>query len=267
LAGRIAYLELTGLTLIETGTGSQDTLWLRGGFPASLTASSGPASMRWRNNFIRTYLERDIPQFGPRIAAENLQRFWTMLAHHQGGLLNVAHLARNLGVDVKTAQSYIDLMCDLLLVRRLRPWHANIGKRLVKTPKVYVRDSGLVHALLNIDTTDALLSHMVVGASWEGYCIENILACTPAGVQAYFYRTSGGAEIDLLLLWPGNELWAIEIKRGHAAKVGRGFYSACEDLKPTKKIVVSSGQDNYPIGADIRVMSLQDICQLINSNS
>lgn len=267
LAGRIAYLELSGLTLLETGRGSQDTLWLRGGFPASFTASSGPASMRWRNNFIRTYLERDIPQFGPRIAAETLRRFWTMLAHHQGGLLNVTHLARNLGVDVKTAQSYIDLMCDLLLVRRLRPWHANLGKRLVKTPKVYVRDSGLVHALLNIDTTDALLSHMVVGASWEGYCIENILACAPDGVQAYFYRTSGGAEIDLLLLWPGNELWAIEIKRGHAPKVGRGFYSACEDLKPTKKIVVSSGQDNYPIGADIRVMSLEDVCQLLNGNN
>jgi predicted AAA+ superfamily ATPase len=170
-------------------------------------------------------------------------------------------------VDVKTAQSYIDLMCDLLLVRRLRPWHTNVGKRLVRTPKVYVRDSGLVHALLNIDTTDALLSHMVIGASWEGYCIENILACAPDGIQAYFYRTSGGAEIDLLLLWPGNELWAIEIKRGHAPKVGRGFYSACEDLKPTKKIVVSAGQDNYPIGDDIRVMSLENICQLINGNS
>ena len=263
LAGRIAYLELSGLTLLETGRGSQDTLWLRGGFPASFTANSGPASMRWRNNFIRTYLERDIPQFGPRIAAETLQRFWTMLAHHQGGLLNVTHLARNLGVDVKTAQSYIDLMCDLLLVRRLRPWHGNLGKRLVKTPKVYVRDSGLVHALLNIDTTNALLSHMVVGASWEGYCIENILACAPDGVQAYFYRTSGGAEIDLILELPGGKLWVMEIKRSLGGKPSRGFYEACEDLKPARKFLVHSGIDRYPLGEKIEALGLLELCNLL----
>ena len=214
LAGRIAYLELGPLNILETGADETATLWLRGGFPESFTSASATRSLRWRQNFIRTYLERDIPQFGPRIAAETLRRFWTMLAHHQSGLLNVAQLARNLGVDVKTAQAYIDLLCDLLLVRRLPSWHANIGKRLVKSPKIYVRDSGLVHALLDIESREGLLSHPIVGASWEGFCIENLLACVPASVQGYFYRTSGGAEIDLLLAWPDGEIWAIE-RIGH----------------------------------------------------
>ena len=265
LAGRIAYLELGPLNVLETGPDAMDALWLRGGFPQSLNAPTNARSLRWRENFIRTYLERDIPQFGPRIAAETLRRFWTMLAHHQGGMLNVAQLARNLGVDAKTAQSYIDLMCDLLLVRRLAPWHTNTGKRLVKAPKVYVRDSGLVHALLNIETKDNLLSHMVVGASWEGFCIETILACAPAGVTGYFYRTSGGAEIDLLLAWPGGDLWAIEVKRSSAPKVERGFYSACDDLNPSQKWVVYPGQEAYPISADIQAISLHGLCEKLSS--
>lgn len=261
LAGRIAYLELGPLGILEAGADAMDALWLRGGFPQSLTAISDARSLRWRENFIRTYLERDIPQFGPRIAAETLRRFWTMLAHHQGGMLNVAQLARNLGVDAKTTQSYIDLLCDLLLVRRLAPWHTNTGKRLVKAPKVYVRDSGLVHALLDIETKDNLLSHMVVGASWEGYCIETLLACVPAGVTGYFYRTSGGAEIDLLLAWPGGDLWAIEIKRSASPKVERGFHSACDDLQPTQKWVVYPGQESYPLSTDIQAISLHGLCE------
>lgn len=261
LAGRIAYLELGPLNVVETGAEPIDALWLRGGFPDSLTAPSDARSLRWRQNFIRTYLERDIPQFGPRIAAETLRRFWTMLAHHQSGLLNVASLARNLGVDVKTAQSYIDLLCDLLLVRRLPPWHANIGKRLVKSPKVYVRDSGLVHALLDIADKETLLSHPVVGASWEGFVIENLLACAPSTVQAYFYRTSGGAEIDLLLAWPGGALWAIEIKRSLAPKVERGFHAACNDLAPARKLVVYPGQDSFPLGHDVHAVPLLALCQ------
>jgi len=264
LAGRIAYLELTPLNVMEVGQDSVEPLWLRGGFPQSLSAPSDARSLRWRENFISTYLERDIPQFGPRIAAETLRRFWTMLAHHQGGMLNVAHLSRNLGVDVKTVQSYIDLLCDLLLVRRLAPWHTNTGKRLVKAPKVYVRDSGLVHALLNIETREALLSHMVVGASWEGFCIETLLACAPKGVTGYFYRTGGGAEIDLLLTWPGGELWAIEIKRSSAPKVERGFHSACDDLNPSQKWVVYPGQESYPISADIQAISLPGLCERMN---
>lgn len=264
LAGRIAYLELTPLNVMEVGQDSVEPLWLRGGFPQSLSAPSDARSLRWRENFISTYLERDIPQFGPRIAAETLRRFWTMLAHHQGSMLNVAHLSRNLGVDVKTVQSYIDLLCDLLLVRRLAPWHTNTGKRLVKAPKVYVRDSGLVHALLNIETREALLSHMVLGASWEGYCIETLLACAPKGVTGYFYRTGGGAEIDLLLTWPGGELWAIEIKRSSAPKVERGFHSACHDLNPSHKWVVYPGQESYPISADIQAISLPGLCERMN---
>jgi predicted AAA+ superfamily ATPase len=263
LAGRIAYLELGPLNVTEVGGELVDTLWLRGGFPDSVTAVSTARSLRWRHNFIRTYLERDIPQFGPRIAAEMLRRFWTMLAHHQGGLLNVAQLARNLGVDTKTAQSYIDLLCDLLLVRRLPPWHTNIGKRLVKSPKVYVRDSGLVHALLDIETKETLLSHPVVGASWEGFVIENLLSCAPDTVQAYFYRTSGGAEIDLLLVWPGNVLWAIEIKRSLMPKIERGFHAACDDLQPARKLVVYPGAQAYPLGNDVQAVSLEGLCKEI----
>lgn len=261
LAGRISYLDMTGLTVQETGADQQDSLWLRGGFPDSLRSPNEARSLRWRESFIRTYLERDIPQFGPRIPAETLRRLWTMLAHHQGGLLNVAQLARNIGVDAKTAASYIDLLSDLLLVRRLAPWHDNQGKRLVKSPKVYVRDSGLVHALLRIGSKDDLLSHPVVGASWEGFCIENLLACAPRGVQAFFYRSSGGAEVDLLLLWPNGERWAIEIKRSTAPKVERGFHSACEDLQPARKLVVYPGQESYRLREDVHAVSLHALCQ------
>ena len=260
LAGRIAYLELSPLHVLEVGASALDVLWLRGGFPASFQVPSNERSLRWRDNFIRTYLERDIPQFGPRIAAETLRRFWTMLAHHQGGLLNVAQLARNLGVDVKTAGGYIDLLCDLLLVRRLQPWHANVDKRLVKSPKVYVRDSGLLHALLHIDSTEQLLSHMVVGASWEGFCIENLLSCAPPGVTPYFYRSSGGAEIDLLLAWPGGDTWAVEIKRSLSPKIERGFHSACDDVQPQHKWVVYPGQETYPLATDVQAISLAGLC-------
>lgn len=261
LAGRIAYLELGPLNLLETGTDAMDALWVRGGFPDSLTSPSDARSLRWRQDFIRTYLERDVPQFGPRIAADTLRRFWTMLAHHQGGLLNVAQLARNLGVDAKTAQSYIDLLCALLLVRRLTPWHANVGKRLVKSPKVYVRDSGLVHALLSVETKESLLSHPVVGASWEGFVIENLLNCAPAPVQAFFYRSAAGAEVDLLLAWPSGELWAIEIKRSLSPKVERGFHAACADLAPARKLVVYPGAESFPLGNDVLAVPLAVLCQ------
>lgn len=266
LAGRIAYLELTPLNVLEIGKATPDDLWVRGGFPPSLQAPSDARSLQWRENFIRTYLERDIPQFGPRIAAETLRRFWTMLAHHQGGLLNVAQLARNLGVDAKTAASYIDLLCDLLLVRRLQPWHTNTGKRLVKAPKVYVRDSGVLHALLGIGHREQLLSHMVVGASWEGHCIENLLSCAPAGVTGYFYRTSAGAEIDLLLTWPSGEQWAVEIKRSLTPKLERGFHHACEDLKPERKWVVYPGNESYPLAADIQAVSLRGLCEVLRAS-
>lgn len=256
LAGRVTYLELSPFTLVETGKESLDLLWVRGGFPESLLAPDTQRSLRWRQDFIRTYLERDIPQFGPRIPAETLRRFWVMLAHHQGGLLNNALFARNLGVDVKTVSGYLDLLVDLLLVRRLPPWHSNIGKRLVKSPKVYVRDSGLVHALLTIPDKENLISHPVVGQSWECFVIENLLRCSPADMQGYFYRTGGGAEIDLLLAWPDGKLWAVEIKRSLTPKPERGFYNACEDLEPARKFVVYPGTERYRIAPDCEAISL-----------
>jgi hypothetical protein len=265
LAGRIAYVELSCLNLLETGAYSTDALWLRGGFPASFLAPNPLRSARWRENFIRTYLERDIPQFGPRIAAETLRRFWTMLAHHQSGLLNVAQLSRNLGVDVKTAGSYLDLLCDLLLVRRLQPWHANTGKRLIKAPKVYLRDSGILHTLLNIGSYEQLLSHIIIGASWEGFCIENLLSSARQSITPFFYRTAGGAEIDLLLVWPDGEQWAIEIKRSLTPKLEKGFYSACQDLQLSQKWVVYAGQERYPLAEDIQAISLYELCQIVNN--
>lgn len=256
LAGRIAYLELSPFNVLETGERLSENLWVAGGFPESLLASDPRQSLRWRQDFIRTYLERDIPQFGPRIAAETLRRFWVMLAHNQGGLLNTAQFSRNLGIDVKTVNSYLDLLVDMMLVRRLPPWHTNIGKRLVKSPKVYVRDSGLVHALLAIQDKESLLAHPVVGQSWECFVIENLLTAGMGQVQGFFYRTGGGAEIDLLLVWPDGTLWAVEIKRSLTPKLERGFYAACADLAPTKKFVVYPGSERYRMATDIEAIPL-----------
>ena len=263
LAGRIAYLELAPFSVQEILPSQVDDLWVRGGFPDSLLAPDAARSLRWRQDFIRTYLERDIPQFGLRIAAETLRRFWSMLAHNQGGLLNTAQFARNLGVDAKTASGYLDLLVDLLLVRRLPPWHANLGKRLVKSPKVFVRDSGLVHALLNIADKEILLAHPVVGQSWECFVIENLLTCASNQVQGHFYRTSGGAEIDLLLSWPDGGLWAIEIKRSLSPKLERGFHEACADLAPIRKFVVYPGEERYRLASDIEVISMAGLAKEI----
>jgi uncharacterized protein len=218
LAGRIAYLELPPLTIKEVGPDDGIALWVRGGFPRSFLVASDKQSAAWRTNFIRSYLERDIPQLGPRIAAETLRRFWTMLAHRQGAVFNAAELARSLAVDGKTIASYLDLLVDLLLVRRLAPLHENIGKRLVKSPRVYVRDSGLIHALLGLDTYDAILAHPIAGASWEGHVVETLLNCAPERTQASFFRTVAGAEIDLVLDFPGGQRWAVEVKRGGARR-------------------------------------------------
>ncbi len=264
LAGRIRFVELAPLDAGEVGHQRLDALWLRGGFPMSLTAESDAASMRWRADFIRTYLERDIPQLGPRVPAETLRRLWTMLAHQQGGLLNAASLARALAVDGKTVAAYLDLLVDLLLVRRLPPWHANVRKRLVKAPKVYVRDSGLVHALLGVANRDALLAHPVAGGSWEGFAIESLIAAAPKGTEASFFRTAAGAEIDLLVKLPGQvKPWAIEVKRGLAPKVERGFHLACDDVKPTRRLVVYSGIERFPLAEGVEAISLVDACEAL----
>lgn len=256
LAGRVAYAELAPLLLEETGAASADDLWLRGGFPSSLTAESDAASLEWRRNFLRTYLERDIPQLGPRLPAETLRRLWTMLAHEQGGLLNAAKLAAALGLSGQTVGRYIDLLCDLLLVRRLAPWSANSGKRLVRSPKVYVRDSGLVHALLGIGTHDEVLGHPVAGLSWEGWVIENLISAAPAGTEAYFYRTAAGAEIDLVLELRRGQRWACECKRSLTPTPARGFHEGCKELKPQRKLVIYPGGERFPLAQEVECVSV-----------
>lgn len=263
LAGRIAYMELGPLDTREVPASDLETLWARGGFPSSYLASTDALSLRWRQDFIRTYLERDISQFGPRIPSETLRRLWTMLAHNQSELLNSANLARALAIDAKTVARYLDLLVDLLLVRRLMPWHNNAGKRLVKTPKVYVRDSGLVHALLGLPSLEDILGHPVSGGSWEGFAIESLITAAPMGTEASFYRTSAGAEVDLLLSLPRNELWAVEIKRGVAPKLTRGFHQACADLNPTRRFVVYGGTERFPINPNTDAIGLSELATLL----
>ena len=266
LAGRIEYVELDPLDVSEAAPDARamTSLWVRGGFPDSFLAADDPDSMTFRRNFVRSYLERDVAQFGRRIPAETLERFWTMLAHGQGTLLNASKLAAGLSVSAPTVSSYIDLLVDLLLVRRLRPFHANVKKRLVKSPKIYVRDSGIVHALLGVEDHDALAGHPVVGASWEGFVIENLLAVAPPRTMASFYRTLAGAEIDLLLELPGKRgPWAIEIKRGLSTAPGRGFHHAREDVKPERAFIVYSGEERYPIAKDVEAIGLREMASLI----
>jgi predicted AAA+ superfamily ATPase len=236
-----------------------ERLWLRGGFPDSFLAPDDATSLAWREDFIRTYLERDIPQLGPRIPAETLRRFWTMLAHGQGALLNAARLAAALGVSGQNVTRYIDLLCDLLLVRRLPAFHRNVGKRLVKAPRVYVRDSGITHALLGLTDLEAVLGHPVAGVSWEGFVIESLLAAAPARTEAAFYRTAAGAEVDLVLTLPGGRLWAIEIKRSLAPKLDRGFHQARRDLEPTHAFVVYPGTGRYPLDRGTEVVGLVEL--------
>ncbi len=267
LAGRIAYVNLTPLTALEIDVQrpAVERLWLRGGFPDHYLAADDAESLALRKDFIRTYLERDVPLFGPRIPAETLERLWTMLAHHQGGLLNASELGRSLAISTQTVTRYIDLLVDLLLVRRLPPYHANVGKRLVKAPKVYVRDSGLLHALLNIETLDRLAGHPVIGASWEGFVLENLLAALPWRTQPLFYRTAVGAEIDLVLERPDGERWAIEIKRGLAVKLERGFHHAREDISPAKSFVVYSGEERYPVAEGVEAIGVREMATLLAS--
>ncbi len=265
LSGRIAYMELGPFDILETDPEANDTLWLRGGFPDSFLARDNSTSADWRENFIRTYLERDIPQLGPRLPAETLRRFWTMLAHNQGGLLNAAQLGRGLSVDGKTIVRYLDLMVDLLLVRRLEPWLLNIGKRLVKSPKVYVRDSGIVHTLLGLDDLDTLLGHPIVGNSWEGFVIDTLLNLAPSRARSGFYRTVAGAEMDMILEMPGGELWTIEVKRSLTPKPGKGFHHANDDLKPARSFVVYAGKERYPLAEDIEAISLRELADLLSA--
>lgn len=259
LAGRISYIDMTPLNVCEVPADATDTLWIRGGFPDSFQAADDHDSMNWRKDLLRTYLERDVPMFGSRVPAETLRRFWTMLAHNQGALFNASRLGSALEVSSQSIARYTDLLVDLLLVRRLQPYHVNVGKRLVKSPKVYIRDSGLLHALLNIGGHNSLLGHPVVGMSWEGFVIENLINAAPARTVPGFYRTSGGAEVDLVLELPGGERWAIEVKRSRAANPARGFFEACEDLNPARRIVVHAGTERFPVRDQVEAIGLHEL--------
>jgi uncharacterized protein len=269
LAGRIAYRELSGLTIGEVDHKKPkdlDRLWLRGGFPESFLAKNDEASLRWRLNFISTYLERDVPQLGPRIPSITLRLLWTMLAHGQGGQLNIAQLANNLDIAAPTAKRYVELLEDLLLIRTLRPWFENVGKRLVKAPKIFIRDSGLTHGLLNLTTLDDVLGHPVVGASWEGFVMENLLSCLPAGVTPWFYRTSTGSEIDLVIEKSVRERYAIEIKRSQTPSVSKGFHLGCADIKATKQFIVYPGMERYAVTKTITAIPILDMMNELRTN-
>jgi len=261
LAGRIAHLELTPFLFSEVQHVPYDlpTYLVRGGFPKSLLVTSDEESFRWRNHFVRTFLERDIPQLGIRIPSTTIERAWKMCAHYHGQLLNLSRLGEALGVSHPTVRSYVELLVQTLMLRILPPLHVNLKKRLVKSPKIYLRDSGILHSLLDITTYDNLLGHPVVGPSWEGLVIENVLAGLPAW-RGSFYRTAKGAELDLVLE-RGQQRIAIECKMSNAPKVTQGFWNALEDLEISEAWVIAPVRDSYPIGKGVTVASLSEFLQ------
>jgi predicted AAA+ superfamily ATPase len=261
LAGRIAFVELAPLTLDETGRPRRaigvDRLWLRGGFPSSLLAHDDEDSLTWRQQFVQTYLTRDLPQLGLRLPSEQVARFWAMLAHSQGGQLNAARLAAGLGVSGNTVRHYLDVLTELFMVRQLAAWSGSSGKRLVKAPKVYVRDSGLLHALAAVVDHDMLLGHPLCGASWEGFVLENVLALLPSTWRASYYRTSAQAEIDLVLEGPGRDVLAIEVKRSLAPTISKGFHLGFADVRATEGFFVMPAGERFPLAPRIEAVPLQ----------
>ena len=262
LAGRIIYHELKPLNLNETNYDNLNTLWFRGGFPNSYLAEDSNDSFIWRESFVRTYLERDIPQLGIHIPSRHLRRFWTMLAHMHGQLWNASKIASGLGLSAPTARHYLDILEETFIVRQLKPYYFNIKKRLIKSPKVYIRDSGLLHTLLMLKIFDDLQAHPVVGSSWEGFVIEQIAGILPENTPLYFYRTGAGAEVDLLVFDRKNRPIAIEIKYSLSPKVEKGFRMACEDLSCKKGFIVYPGKESYPIGRNIIALPVKEISKI-----
>ncbi len=266
LAGRISYVEPGPLNVREIEVDSDSTasnsmskidrLWLQGGFPPSYLRDDQAESLQWRIDFLQTYLERDLPQFGLQVATGQLERFWRMLANDQGELFNAQRYARSLGVSGHTITRYLDILDKLLLVRILRPWHANTGKRLVKSPRPFIRDSGIVHALLNLRNMDDIRAHSVSGKSWEGFVIENLIGASLGRAKPYFYRTGAGAEADLVLEFSPGRCWAIEIKLSSAPTVDRGFHIAADDVGAERRILVYKGQERFPMRGGIDAMPL-----------
>lgn len=279
LAGRIAYIDLTPFDATEVAapppraalaaptTPEIELLWERGGFPRSYLASSTDESVAWRRGLIRSCVSRHLPELGPRLPAETIERLWAMLAHQQGGILNKSQLANGLDINGRTVTRYVDALVDLLLVRRLQPRMANVRKRLAKSPKVYIRDSGLTHTLLGIADRDALLRHPVAGSSWEGMVVENAVAVAGHEAIPGFYRTSGGAEIDLILDWRDGETWAIEIKRNAVPKPRRGFYTALEDVRPDRAFVLYPGTRRFPVAPSVDAIGLPELCAELAARS
>jgi uncharacterized protein len=268
LAGRISYTYLSGFTLLELEQNKKldiRNLWLRGSFPDSFLSKNNTLSSNWRENFIKTYIERDIPQLGPRIPSVKLRRLWTIISHLQGTNINVSKLAQNIDVSNTTINRYLDLLEELFLIRRIYPFIRNTKKRLVKTPLTYVRDSGIVHQLLGIKNYEDLLAHPVAGKSWEGFVIDNIIETSPEGTKYYYYKTSAGAEIDLILELPKKKIWAIEIKKSTIPKIKKGFHIAQKDIKPNKSFIVYSGKETYPVSNSTHVISLLGILKKLKN--
>ena len=264
LAGRVMYHELAPFCILETGAAAMQGLWLRGGYPNSFLAGSDVESYAWRQAFVATYLERDIPQLGIRIPSAQLRRFWTMLAHLNGQLWNASQVGASMGLSPVTMRHYLDVLEDTFVVRQLKPWFVNTGKRLTKSPKVYLRDTGLLHTLLQLVTTEQLFSHPGLGSSWEGFVIEQILAALPVGYQPFFYRTGAGAEIDLVLHGGGTTI-AVEVKYSAAPKVTKGFWLAYNDLNCRKGFVVYPGQDRYPIAETVEVLPVGELFRIVDA--
>ena len=268
LAGRIRYLELSPFSVTELYQNDPlgfnlEKLWFRGGFPDSYLANSESESQDWRRDFISTYVEKDIPLFGPQVPATRMKRFWSMLAHYHGQQAVLTEIAKSLEVSHTTARTYLNILQDFFMVRQVQPWSGNTKKRLVKTPKVYIRDSGLLHSLLNISSYDQLMGHPAVGASWEGFVTENILNQLSPNWTASYYRSSNQAEIDLVLE-SGADIWGVEIKKSIAPTISSGFHRACEDIGATKKHIVYSGSDRFPMRGDIEVIGLIEFVRMIS---
>ncbi len=272
LAGRIRYLELAPVSAQEICRETMTSqkireLWVRGGFPKSVLAPSESESWKWRSDFIRSYVERDIPLLIAKIEPTRMRQFWHMLAHYHGQQINYTSLSKSLSVSHMTVRSYLDIMNNLFFVRYLPPWASSTKKRMVKSPKIYVRDTGLLHYLLKITNYDDLLIHPVLGHSWEGFVIENIVGLLSDQWNFSYYRTASQSEIDLILEGPRSEVWAIEIKLSSSPEIRKGFHTACRDVKATRKIIVYSGKEEFPIGSNTTVMSLMRVLKLVRQQS
>jgi len=260
LAGRVEFVELSGFDLRETGIDTWKSLWLRGGFPRSYLAKSNTDSLAWREGFIRTFLERDIPQLGITIPSPAMRRFWTMLAQYHGQTWNAQELSRSMGLSDKTVRSYLDILAGTFMVRQLQPWYENIGKRQVKAPKIYLRDSGILHGLLNLPDFNNLTAYPRVGASWEGFVLEQVLS-TIKTPEAYFWSTYTGAEIDLLFMHQGRR-YAIEAKYNEAPKITKSMHIALNDLNLKHLWIVYPGEQSYPVDKKITVWPLRKVAEL-----